>query len=91
MNYARSSPGQDYPVGAVVCLVTWEEQEDRRWFGAKIPGRVKSVEFASVTADPAGGKSVSLDSYTGSPLAKMPPPDANGAAQLLSLRAAVIP
>jgi|SRR5271167_1418535 len=29
-------------------LVTWKQQEDRRWFGAKIPAASKSVELVAV-------------------------------------------
>ncbi|MGA7237229.1 MAG: hypothetical protein WBY44_16205 [Bryobacteraceae bacterium] len=39
-----------YPIGAVLALVTWTKQEDDRWFGARIPAEVKSVEFVGVTA-----------------------------------------
>ena len=40
--------GMAYPAGAVLGLVTWQQREDPHWFGARIPGRVVSVEFAEV-------------------------------------------
>ena len=46
--YARSNAGQTYPNGAEIALVTWTQGDDDRWFGAKIPDQVKSVEFAAV-------------------------------------------
>jgi hypothetical protein len=47
--YARTNSQQNYPSGSVLCLVTWEQRDDPHWFGAKIPGGVKSVEFVSTT------------------------------------------
>ena len=52
VRYARMNPQQDYPAGSVLSLVTWVQREDGHWFGAKIPGPVKSVEFVTVTAGP---------------------------------------
>jgi hypothetical protein len=40
--------GAAYPAGAVLGLVTWQQREDPHWFGARIPGRVVSVEFVEV-------------------------------------------
>jgi hypothetical protein len=37
-----------YPPGSIVSLVTWKQKEDPRWFGAKVPGTVQSVEFVTV-------------------------------------------
>src|SRR5713226_7032884 len=38
VKYARTNSGHDYPAGSMLSLVTWEQQEDRRWFGGRIPG-----------------------------------------------------
>src|ERR1700680_3811952 len=95
VRYARSNAQQGYPPGSVLSLVTWTEQEDSRWFGAKIPGKVKSVEFVTVTAGPNNQSSYSYQSYEGSPLLRtsMLDGDSSGshAARLLCLRAAVMP
>ena len=32
-------PGEEF------ALITWKQQDDDRWFGAKIPGELKSVEL----------------------------------------------
>ena len=91
VQHARTNPNLDYPVGSIVCLVTWEEQDDAHWFGAKIPAQPKSVEYASVTAGQGNEKTIVLESYSGSPLSKVSASDRSRAAYLLSLRAAVMP
>lgn len=93
--YARSQSQQNYPPGSVLSLVTWTQQEDIHWFGAKIPGQVKSVEFVSVTAGPGSQIAYSYEDYEGSPLQKASSPvdrsPGSRAAYLLSRRAAVMP
>jgi hypothetical protein len=95
VRYARSNSQLDYPVGSVLSLVTWTQQEDMRWFGAKIPGQVKSVEFVSVTAGLNNQPSYSYEDYEGSPLLRTSALNGRSpgsrAAVLLSLRAAVMP
>jgi hypothetical protein len=91
---ARSGEGE-YPAGSVLSVVTWTQQDDDHWFGAKIPGPVKSVEFVSVTRGPNNQPSYSYENYQGSPLRKTTAsdgqPDGARAAYLLSRRAAVMP
>ncbi len=48
VQYARTNGALDYPAGSAIALATWHQQEDSRWFGAKIPARVMSVEFVDV-------------------------------------------
>jgi hypothetical protein len=53
----------------VLALVTWDQQEDKHWFGGRIPGAVKTVEFVSfrvpwITND----RDFSYELWTGSPL-----------------------
>ncbi|MEZ2336719.1 hypothetical protein AB6735_13845 [Mucilaginibacter sp. RCC_168] len=38
------SGSTNYPAGENLTLVTWKQQNDDRWFGAKIPGDLLSVE-----------------------------------------------
>jgi hypothetical protein len=94
VKYARMNPAGKYPVGSVLSAVTWSEQEDPRWFGAKIPGKVRSVEFVTVTE--RGG--FDFERYEGMPLKRVVYKDTEGlgtgvdrAAFLMSLRAAVMP
>lgn len=95
VQYARSNLQKVYPVGSVLSLVTWTQQQDPRWFGGKIPGPVKSVEFVKVMPGTNNQPSYSYEIYAGSPLIKMAasdgrPPESR-AMYLLSLRAAVMP
>lgn len=95
VRYARSNSQHDYPVGAVLALVTWAQEEDVRWFGARIPGQVKSVEFVRVASGSNNQPAHSYENYAGSPLARTSASEdvapENRAAYLLSLRAAVMP
>jgi hypothetical protein len=51
VQYARSNSEHNYPASAVLSLVTWTMQEDRHWFGARIPQQVKSIESVNVATD----------------------------------------
>ena len=64
---ARTSAAMPYPVGAVLSVVTWNQQEDPRWFGGNIPEKVKMVEFVTVTKP----ESFSFDRYEGTPLKRV--------------------
>jgi Cytochrome P460 len=93
--FARSHAQHDYPAGSVLSLVTWSQTEDVRWFGAKIPENIKSVEFVTVESATDGTRSYSYQEFAGSPL-KMRSTQQSLApseriASLLSQRAAVMP
>jgi Cytochrome P460 len=62
---ARTSPQRIYPPGSVLSLVTWFQQEDKHWFGAKIPGQIKSVEFVIVDSSPDHPPLYSYQLYEG--------------------------
>ncbi len=89
--YARTNAEMQYPAGSVLSVVTWEEQEDPRWFGGNIPQRAKVVEFVTVTSP----GTYSYQRYEGSPLKKVASVEGNDpkgrAAYLLEQRAAVMP
>lgn len=93
--YARSHLQHDYPAGAVLSLVTWSETDDPHYFGARIPGNVKSVEFVNITNTPDGRPSFSYQLYQGAPLHQFSEPHsslpAERAGYILSLRSAVFP
>jgi hypothetical protein len=95
VRYARSNSQPDYPAGAVLSLVTWTQQEDPHWFGARIPRQVKAVEFVSVTAGTNNQPWYSYQGYEGSPLRKASASEGlspgSRTAYLLSQRAAVMP
>ena len=94
-NYARTHSGHDYPAGSVLSLVTWEQQEDGRWFGGRIPGPPKSVEFVTVSMDADHGLSYVYQNFEGTPLknvsAQAAPTLSERSTYLLSQRAAVMP
>jgi hypothetical protein len=92
---ARTNSGHNFPTGSVIAQVTWSQQEDSRWFGAKIPNQVKSVEFVFIGASTDGQPTYAYQKFEGAPLKRT---SAQGeqvptgrAAELLSQRAAVMP
>jgi hypothetical protein len=95
VQYARTHAEHDYPPGAALSLVTWTQSDDKRWFGARIPNRLKSVEFVFVHTAANGGKSYGYEKYEDSPLKLSIVQEAftpgDRAAELLSQRAAVLP
>jgi hypothetical protein len=95
VEYARTNAQRAYPEGSRLALVTWTEADDQRWFGAKIPGGVKAVEFVFVKLNREGRVSYTYQKYEGSPL-KMTSLEQSftrprEADILLSKRAAVLP
>lgn len=95
VQYARTNDQHNYPSGSVLSVVTWKQREDPRWFGARIPATVKSVEYVMVKTVAGQGPSYSYQSYEGSPLkrtlAQESPAPIDRVAWLLSQRAAVMP
>jgi hypothetical protein len=69
VRHSRETADRAYPPGSILSLVTWSLQADNHWFGARIPGGVKSVEF--VTVKSVNGPSLSYEEYRGSPLKKV--------------------
>jgi hypothetical protein len=86
VEYARTHSQHDYPAGSTLALVTWTEREDPRWFGAKIPGAVKSIELVKVSLDAQHRPVVSYQD-----VGKNVPAQQGRASYLLSQRAAVMP
>ena len=95
VQYARTHADQNYPSGSVLSFVTWNQQEDIRWFGAKIPADLRSVEFVSIDAAPNHQPAYTYRAFHGTPLRQ----DANQvtsslqgrAAYIVAQRAAVLP
>jgi len=54
--------------GEVFILVTWKQQPDAHWFGANIPGELRSIETMT-TAGNADTSTISYERRTGSALA----------------------
>lgn len=77
-----------YPVGTVLYNVTWKQKADPHWFGARVPGKVFSVERVSIGLS---GEMV-YELYKGSPLRLMPASDhMQRLSQVLSIQPAVSP
>jgi hypothetical protein len=94
VQYSRKESAGNYPPGSVLSFVTWQRQEDGRWFGARMPARVKSVEFVEFASSEEGRAAVRYRLYGGSPLKEAESPKDRTDArvkQLVSLRAAVMP
>ena len=95
VQYSRTNIRSHYPPGSALALVTWTQREDPHWFGAKIPGQVKSIEFVKVSRGQDGNEASIYENYEGSPLGRKSATDGNSAsnriADLLSLHAAVMP
>jgi Haem-binding domain/Cytochrome P460 len=95
VSHARTSPQGPYPRGAVLSLVTWHQQEDMHWFGARIPAKVESIEFVTVGDATGSGPAYSYQAYGGTPLTKQAAGDAAVTQPridlIVGLRASVMP
>jgi hypothetical protein len=58
---------KDIKDGEVFALVTWKQQPDAHWFGARIPADFQSVELLKITG-PKGKESISYQSFMGKTL-----------------------
>jgi hypothetical protein len=94
VQYSRKNANGKYPAGSTLALVTWRQQDDGHWFGARMPAEPKSVEFVSVQASADGSLSTSYRVFEGSPLKEITTPKdkaGNRVAFIISQRAAVMP
>jgi hypothetical protein len=73
VNHAREGLQASYPQGSELSLVTWSQQADKHWFGARMPAAVRSVEFVSVDYDSSQRPLLSYEEFRGAPLRKVPP------------------
>ena len=92
--YARTTAAHAYPVGSVLSVITWSQEEDPRWFGGNIAGNVRSVEFPEVQSGQDHGTYL-YTLYGGSPLRKLVSTEEKSptgrAAYIVGQRAAVMP
>lgn len=68
VSYARSGAGITFPQGAALSLVTWKQQEDKHWFGAKIPQQIQSIELIKYVSSGNNMARPLYENYKGSPL-----------------------
>lgn len=64
---ALGGPGAARP-GEVLALVTWRQQADPNWFGARIPGKLQSLELLRTKLKSTGQLSVTYQRFTGKDL-----------------------
>jgi Cytochrome P460 len=90
---ASARMGKSYPGGSVLSFVTWSQQEDRHWFGGKIPKQVQSIEVVTVTQSADGKTASSYERFEGQGLARTVSNSSDLARMeyLLSQRASVMP
>jgi hypothetical protein len=55
--------------GEVLALLTWQQQADPNWFGARIPGALQSLELLRTAPGSAGRPAVTYQCFTGKDLA----------------------
>ena len=94
VQYSRRYVEGNYPAGSILSLVTWSQQDDTRWFGAKMPSETKSVEFVTVSTSQNGQHSYEYQRYESSPLKRVELVESQArsrVAYILSQRAAVMP
>ena len=92
---ARAGKQPHYPDGALLTLITWQQQEDPNWFGGNIPANIESVETIKLSTSanlPAAGK---YQKFTGKNLQEVAPnqikDESSRINYILGLRAAVMP
>lgn len=44
---------RSHSAGEVMALITWKQQPDTNWFGARIPGALQTLELIEIIADPS--------------------------------------
>jgi hypothetical protein len=64
---ARLGAGGAQP-GQVLALLTWRQQPDPNWFGARIPGALQSLELLRTRAGTAGRPVLSYQCFVGKAL-----------------------
>jgi hypothetical protein len=54
--------------GEVLALLTWKQQADPNWFGARIPGALQSLELLRTGSASAGHPAITYQYFTGKDL-----------------------
>lgn len=95
VGFARSNASKLYPTGSKLCLVTWSQQNDKHWYGAKIPYEIVSIELITFDSNSKNSPLKIYEKYAGKPLQKLNEPDSTYKAQrinyIISQNASVIP
>jgi hypothetical protein len=65
MKRVRGGPIDSYSPGSVIARVTWAQREHPHWYGARIPGPVKSAEFVTVGPPSGTGLAGTYQAFAG--------------------------
>jgi len=68
---ARTHAVNEYSPGSALTLITWIQKEDPHWFGAQVPGVIKSVERVRFKKTNIGTSMPVYEKYEGKPLEKV--------------------
>jgi hypothetical protein len=71
LNASRAGGDKLYG-GEVFALITWQQQEDVNWFGAKIPGQLQSVEMVNIAGEDEERIRINYALYKGRELTRDP-------------------
>lgn len=86
-NHARTRSNEPYPPGSILLLATWSASDDGRWFGARTPGAVASIDVLK-----RNGESWLQEAYARGPakLERLPSGDPTRAAEISSRTAVTL-
>ena len=91
--FARAAVPAD-SVGVVMTLVTWNQEDDGRWFGARIPGDLLCAETVTITGKPAAPQ-IKFELFNGALLKRETDTDGIDTAQrikyILGQKASILP
>jgi len=91
--FARTAVPAD-SVGVVMTLVTWNQEDDGRWFGAHIPGDLLCAETVTITGTPAAPQ-IKFELFNGALLTRETNTDSVNTAQrikyILGQKASIVP
>jgi hypothetical protein len=73
--HATTGISGSYPPGAALALVTWKQQEDKRWYGASIPSGLQTLELVSTIVADGSNTMATYRQYEGAALTPAPPAD----------------
>lgn len=86
--HATTGTSGSYPPAAALALVTWKQQEDKRWYGASIPGQLQTLELVTNGSD----TTATYRQYEGAALTPAPQGDSlTRIKYILGQKASVLP
>jgi len=81
-------------IGVLMTLVTWNQEDDERWFGGRIPGDLLCAETVTITGTPAAPQ-IKFELFNGALLTRETNTDSVDTAQrikyILGRKASILP